>query len=70
MLFQLHHQDKKDGSSEMVAQRELESDEDSRRFLRETKVSHPLPEGKRWLMVPKGSPRFDELIKKLEEKEP
>lgn len=56
-LWQLHHQFK-DDSSEMCSQREIEGHEDFKRFLADTEVSHPLPEGVRWLMVPEDSPRF------------
>lgn len=56
-LWQIHHEFK-DGKTEMCAQRELESEEEMRQFVEDTKVSHPLPKGAQYLVVPEDSPRF------------
>jgi hypothetical protein len=57
-IWQIHHEFK-DGTTEMCAQRELESEDDMRQFFEDVKVSHPLPEGaKGWLIVPEDSPQF------------
>jgi hypothetical protein len=60
MIFQLHHQDIKTGSSEMIAQREFdETDNDAaREFFDETAKSHPLPAGKQWLFCNEKSKHF------------
>lgn len=56
-LLQLHHQFK-DGTTEMCAQREVDTNAEIKKFIEDTKVSHPLPEGAMWLAVPEDSPQF------------
>ena len=59
-LWQIHHQRRDDpnGPTEMCAQREIGSEEEMRKFVKETEDSHPLPEGAIYLVVPEDSPRF------------
>jgi hypothetical protein len=48
MLYQLHWQFK-DGHTEMQAQRDIVSFEESREFVKETQESHPVPDDAVWL---------------------
>lgn len=59
-LWQIHYQCKinPDGPTEMIAQREIRSQEEMKTFIEDIKVSHPLPLGGLYLAVPEGSPRF------------
>jgi hypothetical protein len=53
MLYQLHHQDKADpNKTEMKAAREICSQEELKRFVKETNELFPLPDGMMWLVVP------------------
>lgn len=56
-LWQIHHEFK-DHTTEMCAQREIRTHEDAKRFMDETMVSHPLPEGAQYLVVGEYSPLF------------
>jgi hypothetical protein len=55
-LIQFHHQFK--DHTEMVSQREVANQKDLHAFFNEILISHPLPEGARWLAVPEGSRHF------------
>ena len=57
-IIQIHHQSKKDGSSAMVAQKEINSQDEMRAFAKETALSHPLPEGSQWLFCGEKSKYF------------
>ena len=57
-LFQLHHQSKKDFSSEMVSQSEIYCQEQMNIFWKETAKEHPLPEGFQWLICNEDSEHF------------
>jgi len=48
MLWQLHHQFK-DGHTEMIAQREINNDDEMREWVKELWKSHPPPKGAVWL---------------------
>jgi len=58
-LFQIHHQDKNDGTSEMVSQREIKSQEEMQKWEKEVAESHPLTEGKQWLICNEKSRYFE-----------
>ncbi len=58
MLAQLHYQFR-DGHTEMVAQRELLTQEgDVQKFINEIKDRHPLPDGAIWMICNEDSPHF------------
>lgn len=57
MLHQLHWQFK-DGTTEMRAQRDINSYEDVRLFMVETNKDHPLPEDAIWMMCNDKSEHF------------
>lgn len=58
MLYQIHHQDRKDFSSEMVGQKEISSQEEMREWQKEIAENHPLPDGKQWLICNENSKYF------------
>ena len=57
-LYQLHHQDKKNGSCEMVAQNEICTQEEMKVWQKDVAERHPLPEGKQWLICNEKSRHF------------
>lgn len=57
-LFQIHHQDKKDFSSEMVAQKEIANKEEMDKWCEEIAQIHPLPEGFQWMVCNENSEHF------------
>jgi len=63
MRYQIHHQSKKDGSIEMIAQSDdIPEDEEAQQKFREWSLDvgarHPLPEGYRWLVCNEKSEHF------------
>ena len=56
-LFQLHWQ-YKNGTTEMRAQREINSHKEMKTFLEETQEAHPLPDGAIWMACNKTSKHF------------
>ena len=63
MRYQIHHQSKKDGSTEMIAQSDdITEDEDTQQKFREWSLDigsrHPLPEGYQWLVCNEKSEHF------------
>jgi len=56
MLIQLHWQF--ENGTEMKAQREINSNDEMRRFVQETKTSHPLPKGATWVACNEKSKYF------------
>lgn len=61
-LYQLHWEFK-DGTTEMKAQRELNSFEERRIWLKEVKKDHPLPKGAIWMMCTSKSEHFERSSK-------
>lgn len=57
-LYQIHHQDKKDFSCEMVSQNEINTHEEMQEWQKDVAESHPLPEGKQWLICNEKSRHF------------
>lgn len=57
-LFQIHHQDKTGSSSEMVSQREISSEAEMKEWEKEVAESHPLPDGKQWMVCNEESKHF------------
>lgn len=62
MLIQLHHQFKE--RTEMCAQRDISGYHAMRTFVSETKESHPLPEGAKWIACMEGSKTFVSMEEK------
>jgi hypothetical protein len=67
MLFQIHHQDKKDqNKTEMIIQFEIQGKEDQDGYSRDilksnfewAKAHHPLPEGMQWMVCNEKSSLF------------
>ncbi len=59
MLMQIHWQNKKDSlDTDMRAQREINSKEEMREFIRDAWITQPPPEGYEFLMVEEGSELF------------
>lgn len=57
MLVQLHWQ-YKDDTTDMCAQREINSYDEMHAFVDDTKITHPLPENAVYLAVPEKSKHF------------
>lgn len=56
MLLQLHHQFK--DHNEFCSQKEINSDEERRGWIKETQVNYPLPDGAQWLVCNEKSEYF------------
>lgn len=56
-IIQIHHQSK-DGSTVMVAQKEIDSQDEMRAFIEKTRKDHPLPEGAQWFFCNEKSRHF------------
>jgi len=58
-LIQMHHQYLKDGyRTEIVDQKEINSNEELREWSRSVNASHPLPDGAIWLWCTEGVNEF------------
>jgi len=57
-LLQLHHQNKKDFTSEMVSQSEIWCHSQMEDWWKETAKNHPLPEGCQWMVCNFDSEHF------------
>jgi len=55
--MQIHWQFK-DGATEMIAQRDINSNEEMREFVKETSTNHPLPDGAIWMACDVNSQHF------------
>lgn len=63
MLYQIHHQNKKDRSkTEFLAQSDIENEEQYKKFVRETQEKFPLPEGFDWLFCNEKSEYFIKTV--------
>lgn len=59
MLYQIHHQNKKDRSkTEFCSQREIETPEDFRKWFEDVKKNMPPPNGFEWLFCNEKSAYF------------
>jgi hypothetical protein len=56
-LTQMHHEFK-DGHTEFMAQRKIESNDELREWAHEVNKRHPLPEGAQWLFCEEDSFHF------------
>jgi len=65
MLFQLHWQ-YKDGTTEMRTQRNIDSPDEMKAFVKETQEAHPLPDGAVWMACNEKSKDFVLTIEKSE----
>jgi len=57
-IFQIHHQDEKNGSTEFIAQNEIENEEQMSAWTKDVTERNPLPEGKIWLICNEKSRHF------------
>lgn len=57
-LFQLHHQSKADGSTEMMAQSEIRNNKEMVAWQKDVAGRHPLPDGFQWLICNEKSRHF------------
>jgi len=57
-IMQIHHQSKKDGSTVMVAQKEINNQDEMKAFAKETAQGHPLPDGTQWFYCDEKSKHF------------
>ena len=64
ILWQLHWQFR-DGTTEMRAQRDINSNDEMRLFVKETQESQPLPKNTIWMACNKKSKHF--VMKKSED---
>ena len=63
MLYQIHHQSKADGTTEMIAQSDdiddnKEAEQKFRGWSLDIGTRHPLPEGSQWLVCNEKSEHF------------
>ncbi|KKL56475.1 hypothetical protein LCGC14_2245030 [marine sediment metagenome] len=64
MIYQIHHQSKKDGNTEFIAQSDdiIEDNEEAQQKFRQWSldvgIEHPLPEGYQWLVCNERSEHF------------
>jgi len=59
MLYQLHHQNKKDTSkTEFCSQREIQNTDEMNAWLKETREEFPVPKGFQWLCCNEDSEYF------------
>ena len=65
MLHQIHHQFK-DGTTEMCTQADINSHDDLKRLVEETKKSHPLPSGAIYMACNEKSEHFVKTYKVVE----
>ena len=56
MLYQLHHQFK--SRTEFVSQAEINNNDEMERFIKRTKISHPLPDDAIWMVCNEKSEYF------------
>lgn len=57
MLYQLHWQ-YKDGTTDIRAQREINSHDEMKEFVKELREEHPLPDGAIWMICNDKSEHF------------
>ena len=57
MLYQLHHQSKEE-TTEMVAQNEINNQDEMLAWQKDVAIRHPLPEGCQWLVCNEKSRHF------------
>lgn len=58
MLYQLHHQNKKDSNTEMVSQNVIKTKEEMDAWQKDVAERHPLPEDCQWLICNEKSRHF------------
>lgn len=64
-LLQIHHQSKKDYTSEMVSQHEIYCQAQMNDWWREVAKEHPLPDGCQWMVCNEDSKHFVKVCKKV-----
>jgi len=65
-LFQIHHQSKVDGTTEFVAQKEIETMEEMKAWQTDVAKRHPLPEGCQWFICNEKDPHFVMAVELVE----